>query len=134
MVPGSSTGLGSLHNEAILESRILLIGNDDRLQATRAAILNQRWFAFPAPPNDAMRSLEAEQPDLLILCHTVSSDQALDLVRACRDKFPEVRILALEARFGSARELKADAVVETALGPQSMLSATEVLLRDREHR
>jgi hypothetical protein len=131
---GDIAGLGSLHSEAILESRILLIGNDDWLQATRAAILNQRWFAFPAPPNDAMRSLETEQPDLLILCHTLSSDQALGLVRGCRDKFPEVRILALEARSGSARELKADAVVETALGPQSMVSAIEVLLRDNEHR
>ena len=117
-----------------MESHILLIGNDDGLQATRAAILNQRWFAFPAPPNDAMRNLEAEQPDLLILCHTLSSDQALDLVRACRDNFPEVRILALEARSGSARELKADAVVETALGPESMVSATELLLHDKEHR
>lgn len=117
-----------------MESRILLIGKDDRLQDTRAAILNQRWVAFPASPNDAMRSLEAEQPDLLILCHTLSPDQALDLVRACREKFPEVRILALEARSGSARALKADAVVETALGPQSMLSATEVLLRGREQR
>jgi DNA-binding response OmpR family regulator len=117
-----------------VEGRILLIGNDDRLQATRAAIVNQRWFAFPASPNDAMRSLEAKQPNLLILCHTLSPDQALGLVRACRDKFPEVGILALEARSGSARGLKADAVVETALGPQSMVSAIEVLLRDREHR
>jgi DNA-binding response OmpR family regulator len=114
-----------------MESRILLVGNDDKLQETRALILNQRWSTFLARPNDAMRSLEAEQPDLVILCHTLCRDEAQALVRACRDKFHEARILALEARIGSARELKADAVVETMLGPQPMLSAIEVLLGDR---
>jgi DNA-binding response OmpR family regulator len=114
-----------------MESHILLVGNDDGLQLTRAAILNQRWSACLARPNDAMRSLEAEQPDLLILCHTLCRDEAQALVRACRDKFPNARILALEVSSGSARELKADAVVETLLGPQPMVSAIEMLLRNR---
>ena len=112
------------------ESRILLVGNDDRLQETRALILNQRWSTFLARPNDATRSLEAERPDLLILCHTLCRDEAQAVVRACRDKFPETRILALEACFGAARELKADEFVETTPGPQPMVSAIEVLLRD----
>jgi DNA-binding response OmpR family regulator len=116
-----------------MESRILLVGNDDRLQTTRAAIFKQRWSASLARPNDAMRSLETEQPDLLVLCYTVCPVQAQELVRACREKCPKARILALEARAGSAQELRADAVVETMLGPRSMVSAVELLLGDREH-
>jgi DNA-binding response OmpR family regulator len=115
----------------IVRSRILIVGQDDRLQASRAAVLNQHWMTSYTSAKNALEKLHAEDPDLLVVCYTLSTEEAQQLIYSCRERFPRMRILALELVTGN-RHLGADASIETTFGPEPMLKAAGALLADEE--
>jgi DNA-binding response OmpR family regulator len=110
-----------------MERHILIVGYDDRLQETRVAVLKQRWSASCVRPDEALRRIQTEDPDLLILCHTLSAQQVKALVSVCQERFPEVRILALQSRSGSPLNFKVDATVVVP-APEGILKAVDALL------
>jgi DNA-binding response OmpR family regulator len=109
--------------------RILSVGNDEQLLATRLSVLNTRWSAKAGVAAETLKLLREEQFDLLVVCHTVPEKQLRSLVHEVRKNHPEVRILALEVSSGSIAGLEADAIATTAHGPQQMLERIASLLR-----
>jgi DNA-binding response OmpR family regulator len=111
-----------------MRERILIVGYDQNLLFTRACILNTRWSAEIAYPVEALRMLEEEPFELIVLCHSLAGNEAASLARAARKTFPNVFILALETSAqGDVHPLVwADAVTITE--PSKMLDAIEGLL------
>jgi len=75
---------------------ILLVGQDLRLLATRAAVLAQldstiKW----GTPSMIETVPRWEHVDLLLLCHTLPREQREELVSVFREKSPETEILQL---------------------------------------
>lgn len=83
-----------------MKGRVLAIGDDRRLLLTRVNVLNTRWFATMASSEHALTLLKEEPFDILVLCHSVSSREAISLVSSVQRDFPKVLILALEKLRG----------------------------------
>jgi hypothetical protein len=66
--------------------------------------------------------------DILVLCHSVSSREAISLVSSVQRDFPEVLILALEKLRGSGAYLSSCATAVSSGDPSKMLDAVERLL------
>jgi hypothetical protein len=77
-----------------MEERILLVGEDPVLMATRAMLLSD-WKTTTADPRQALTTLDAESFDAMILCQTVSNADAEQLIAATRRKQPGAAILAI---------------------------------------
>lgn len=117
-----------------MQERILLVGYDDTLLATRLALLNLRWSARAAYPKDALNLLETKGFDLLILCHSLEENEAVSLVNIIRERLPLLPILALERLEGTAVYLGASATVVTTEEPILMFDAIQTLLESTEPR
>jgi len=111
-----------------VKGRILAIGDDQCLLLTRVNVLNTRWFARIAPSQDALNLLEEEPFDILVLCHSITSREAVSLVDSVHRDFPKVSILALEKLPGSRAHLNSCVTVVSSGGPSKMLDAIERLL------
>lgn len=74
--------------------KILLAGQDFRLLATRAAILgrtNARVVCCNAA--EALKVLEGEGFDLVVLCHSLAEPDAAGITAAAHRRWPRTRIL-----------------------------------------
>lgn len=111
-----------------MKGKILAVGNDEMLLSTRVSILETRWFAKAARPSETLNILQKEPIDIVVLCHSIELSEAGSLVEAIRQRWPGVRILALERVAGAADELSACATAVAANGPSSLLNALERLL------
>ena len=111
-----------------MTARILSVGDDEDLLSTRLAVLQTRWSAKSTDCAGALKFLQSEAFDLLLLCHSIPEEEAKSLVQAVRKNFPAARILALETSPGSANSLGACATAVTAHGPSSMLDKIAALL------
>jgi CheY-like chemotaxis protein len=85
-------------------SKILLAGNDFRLLATRAAVLAKT----PASVSvtccnawEAMMVLESESFDLVVLCHSLSTQQTSDITARVHQRLPKARILLVVSNIAS---------------------------------
>lgn len=121
-------GCGTI--EAEMKGRVLAVGDDQSLLSTRLDVLNTKWSARIASSKDALAFLKEESFDVLVLCHSIHSTEAISLVTSVQRDFPEVRILALEELPGSRAHLNPNATVVSAGGPTKMFDAIEKLLSD----
>ena len=81
--------------------------------------------ATAASRMEAEQAIAAGEFDLLVLCHTVPSGEALALVEAFRKVNPKAKVLAVAT--GWFIVVRADRVVQMAEGPFALLSAIEEL-------
>jgi len=85
-------------------SSILSVGNDAILTKSRAAVLAtalQASVSVTDPPA-ALLLLRDHIFDLVVLCHTVSSDQAAILLQAARNQSPPAKTLIVDPLFSGA--------------------------------
>jgi hypothetical protein len=114
-----------------MKNRILVVGHDELLPVVRLILLNQHWEASHLRPQSALGQLQIEPPDLLVLSDTLSADEIQKLIAVCRFHFPQVLLLALEARAGSLQNLRVDACVgSTPASFVHLLSTIEFLLTE----
>ena len=125
----SVSGNGRARRETPLPT-ILLIGEDDMLQRTRAAVLQKSGAAVVcARPGKALGLQAVGAFDLAIFCHTVSIDDYIALAKTVRERWPETKILRIsqELPWGDEGTAPADAVASRQ--PEPLLKKTAELLQ-----
>jgi hypothetical protein len=114
-----------------MKNRILVVGHDEQLPVVRLILLNNHWEGTHLDPHQALRQLQIEAPDLLVLSETLSSDETQKLIALCRFQLPQLPLLALEPRTGSTHALRVDARVGcTPASFVHLLSTIELLLTE----
>ncbi len=117
--------------------KILLVGQDFRLLATRAAVL-AKTHASVACCNavEAMKVLESETFDLVVLCHSLAEKQTVEITNAVHRRWPVTRILLVVSNVGQERFYKDIAFDATSLPEPNRLihRAAELLEGLPNHR
>jgi hypothetical protein len=73
---------------------ILAVGQDEGLLSSRSAVLRKcNVEVITARPSEAREILVAQKFDLLVLCHTLSSDDMNDLVQLARQQRSDIQVL-----------------------------------------
>ena len=109
---------------------ILCVGGDIQLLETRAVVLRQTGAEVRcAPSSKALAALESQPFDLVVLCHSVKSDEARQIYETAHRRLPSAQVLRLTRVDALAPEtVCADKVVST--NPASVVQcATELLHR-----
>ena len=103
--------------------RILSVGNDPRLLATRAAVLRHTGAEVDSvDARSARRAVILRRYDLLILCHSVSMEDASDLKQMCRSYWPDSRTLLLGADIRrDAKPIDSDSTLRSLEGPVALI-------------
>jgi hypothetical protein len=103
--------------------RILSVGNDPWLLETRAAVLLYTGAEVDsADARSARRVVILRRYDLLILCHSVSMEDASDLKQMCRSYWPESRTLLLGADIRrDAKPIDSDSTLRSLEGPVALI-------------
>ena len=111
-------------------SKILLAGNDFRLLATRAAVLTKTNASVTfSNAREAMQVLETEPFDLVVLCHSLSAQQAAEITERVHQRLPKARILLVVSHVASETlysGIKFDAM--TPADPIHLIKQTSDLL------
>ena len=107
---------------------ILSIGRDTELLRLRSAILRQAGYLVTetSDPHVAVSTFLKNAPDVVVLCHTLSSQQKTILIHDIHAFKPHTSILSLEAEHS---DVNADAVISSMDGPKTMLAAVAGLVR-----
>jgi CheY-like chemotaxis protein len=75
---------------------ILAVGQDAELLVTRAAVLRKcNAEVVAARPSEASKMLQAQRFNLLVLCHTVSSDDRDELIQLAHQQASEIQVLEI---------------------------------------
>jgi DNA-binding NtrC family response regulator len=86
-------------------ARIVLVGEDSSLLATRAEVLKRTGASIACSSARRAKSVMDEEVfDILVLCHSVADAVATDLIQYARGRWPEAKILmVVTANFGYRR-------------------------------
>jgi DNA-binding NtrC family response regulator len=110
---------------------ILAIGQDADLLSTRSAVL-RRCYArvVAAHVSEARKLLKAERFDLVVLCHTVSSQEMNELVLLARRQASDSQVLEiLKATEIEGGRVPSDADDVAASRPETMIAKVREMLR-----
>lgn len=78
--------------------KILLIGDDFRLLATRAALLTKTGASTVCcNPAEMQKDLERESFDLVVLCHSLSEADAQKAATFVRQRWPAAKVFLIES-------------------------------------
>ncbi len=117
-------------------ARVLLIGNDDALLQSRAAVLTHFWAIATAQvfPVDGHIVSHGDVPllksDLVVLCHTIPDALRQGWIDAIRSSLPALLIVKMNG-FDAGPHGGADATVATGNGPGALVSTIYGLLTER---
>lgn len=79
-------------------ARIVLVGEDSTLLATRAEVLKRTGANIAcSSARNAKSVMDEEIFDILVLCHSVPDGMATDLIDYVHQRWPEVKILTVVA-------------------------------------
>jgi DNA-binding response OmpR family regulator len=110
--------------------KILLAGHDPRLLTTRAALLKKTGAEIVyCNSSEALRILESERLDLVVLCHSLGADEAERIADRAHKRSGKTRVLMVTSDLSEERlgdEAKFDAM--TLPDPTRLITrATELL-------
>ena len=119
--------------------KILLIGDDFRLLATRAALLTKTGASTVCCSSAEMhKNLEREMFDLAVLCHSLSEEDARKAVEYVHRRWPEAKVFLVESSVPLEKTFEGVALDGTISStPSALLEQTVALLaalpKDRVH-
>lgn len=117
------------------EIRVLIVSRDEMLLRTREMILGAYFHATGAGrPSEARAQLQAVHFDLLVLCHSLRSEEGETLAKLAHEQEPPAKVLVLGPRTEDvARMPWADDQIGVDAGPFGLLvkSATMVNFKIR---
>ena len=88
--------------------KILLVGQDARLLETRAAVLAKVQATVVCRDLvESLKILEGETFDLVVLCHSLSDNQADEITGVIRRRWPRTKILLVVSNLSQERFHKA---------------------------
>lgn len=103
---------------------ILLYGRDPQLLDIRGQVLERAghrvWETTDISQADRLADLKAV--DLLIFCHTLSSEQCEHAVELACARWPQVRTLILTAGAAGCPDALSDNVLDAMDGPAKLIS------------
>jgi len=107
----------------IKQKRILSVSNDNDLARSRALALGDAGHQVTTAAGriESEQAIAAGEFDLLVLCHTLVSEDALALAESFRKVNPNAKVLAVAT--GWFIVVRADRVVQMSDGPYALLSA-----------
>lgn len=83
--------------------RILIVGDDFRLLATRAAVLAKTGASTVCcTASEMMRDLAREHFDLVVLCHSLSDRDAREVTIVAGRWWPQARVLSILSTMEAA--------------------------------
>jgi len=108
---------------------ILVFGTDALLLDTRRRILENAGFGvtWSITLEDTVQSLREKDVALLLLCHTLSSEDCERVIAVAHSITPTIVILALATTSGPCVE-KSDVVVHQMSGPQKLVETVQTIL------
>ena len=107
---------------------ILLLGEDLRLLATRAAVLRRVDAEVDlCRPQDCSARMNARRYDLLVLCHTLRERDAEAITQQAQQRWPNVQILQIvRERWMETAQRRGVALVSTP-EPRRLVERTRAL-------
>ena len=120
--------------------KILLIGNDFWLLATRAALLTKTGVSTVCcNPTEMQTGLEREMFDLVALCHSLSEESARKAVMYVHQRWPEAKIFLVESSVPLLDKtfdgVALDGTISSTPGAllEQMSAVLQALPKDRVH-
>jgi response regulator RpfG family c-di-GMP phosphodiesterase len=110
--------------------KILLVGQDEGLLETRSAVLKKTGAVVTSYiGNDALKVVQSEMPDLVVVCHSLPMDDAESVADGVRICCPKTRILLVLSVVADRpyKETKFDAI--SPAEPSSLIARSTELLR-----
>jgi DNA-binding NtrC family response regulator len=110
---------------------ILVYGRDTGLLQTRQWLLEASGYrVLTATEISEVKGLVAEEGiDLLILCHSLSTEETQEALAAVAAPRPKIHTLIMAAYYGSHPSGMPDAVLEVMDGPAQLVSVVERLVQ-----
>src|SRR3954454_23353868 len=99
--------------------RILSVGSDSRLLATRAAVLSKTGAAVVSGnPIEALKILDRDETfDLVVLCHTIERCEMMAIVDKVHQKICGAKILMVTSQVDGYR-VSVDGKIDAAIMPE----------------
>lgn len=113
-------------------SKVLLVGNDLRLLATRAAVLSRtKANVVCCRGVEATKVLETETFNLVVLCHSLEEKQAAEIIEMVHARVPETGILMVVSDVSQEHFYKGAAFDATSsTEPERLIQRVSELLRE----
>ncbi|MCU1226283.1 MAG: hypothetical protein JWQ42_4376 [Edaphobacter sp.] len=115
--------------------KILLAGNDFRLLGTRAAVLGKTGASVVCcSASETREIIRTEKFDLVVLCHTLSDQEAAQIIDIVRRHWPQTR--TLQVVFDGAVERpyrETDLNATSSAEPSRLVRRTTELLQALPH-
>ncbi len=117
-------------------STVMLVGEDELLQQTRAAVL--RTIGVDVVCSGARTAIDIQQDrecDLVVLCHSLHEPLSATLAEAIRSRWPKTRILLVtSSRIWEAAEVIPAVDAISSADPESLILHAVGLLGRRPSR
>jgi|SRR5580704_3282947 DNA-binding NarL/FixJ family response regulator len=111
-------------------STVLLVGEDELLQQTRAAVLRRTGAgAVCSSASSALAVQQDSQCDVVILCHSLPESLSATLASTIHSRWPQTRILQLtSARLWETTVAETGADAISSSDPEQLILHTADLL------
>lgn len=109
--------------------RVLCVSHDPGLLRTREMVLRSRYEAVAVADIEQLETLPKFHFDVIVLCHTLATEECDRAVSICRTRWPGARILALTVERSSCERF-ADEFVHSLDGPAMLLNTIDHLVQD----
>jgi DNA-binding response OmpR family regulator len=121
--------------EARTMGKILLVGDDYSLLATRAAVLAKTGVdVVPSGPAELKMHLGREKFDLVVLCHTLRSAERKSVMIHARRRWPQARMLQVVTTLGQMCAVECGVDDTTTTAPEELVAHAMRLLSKTHDR
>ncbi len=110
--------------------KILIYGRDPMLLETRQRILEHEGYSVLTadPPSRGIEVMASSKIDLLILCHSLSTDECHGILSVLQDRQPQAKSLSLVAARSGCRDQLLSEVLDAMQGPAKLVSTVTKLV------
>jgi DNA-binding response OmpR family regulator len=111
---------------------ILSVSLDSELGKLRAMVLSSAGYAVTTANSPELATLSLpSQPNILLLCHTLSAAQCDALMVKCREVSPKTTIVLMTKLGYTACRMKPDIIFESNDGPQALINVLKTVSAKR---
>ncbi len=108
--------------------KLLCFGRDAYLLETRLRVLSRSYTAQGVTSLSEMMRLDAEEFDLVLLCHSLLSDERDAAAGYVRERWPKAKLLGMFGLTFERNDNQMDAEVQALDGPRVLLRTIDGLL------
>jgi DNA-binding NtrC family response regulator len=122
-------------NNANRRSQLLYIGNEPLLSKASSELLKRVGYKVRSTnPPHALNALREGSYMAVVLCATLSSDEAEAIVQAVTTLMPGTPIVSIHlGLLGDAPNPASSVVVDALNGPEALITAVEAIARTQPH-